>query len=177
MTPIAILLAAILGVFTLPFVALILQSRQPAAQSTAALPAKGTTPTKGAMTSVGEEKATETTHTHPDVDVILKAIENEDAAIDKPSSLPTQSLDLIPSSPTPASTAVENQISAAVESTPQLTFRKWTSADGKFSTEAEFRGSIGGKVKLRKPDGVVLTVDEQVLSDDDRERIRNRAKK
>jgi len=58
--------------------------------------------------------------------------------------------------------------------------RTWTSADGKFSTTAEFAGAIGDQVKLRKSDGTVVTLKREQLSDADRlwlyERARSRAK-
>ena len=53
--------------------------------------------------------------------------------------------------------------------------RTWTSADGKFSTEAEFGGMAFGKVKLRKADGTIVTVDSAKLSDEDQEWIKKRA--
>lgn len=52
--------------------------------------------------------------------------------------------------------------------------RRWTSADGKFTTEAEFGGMAFGKVKLRKANGTIVTVDATQLSGDDREWIKKR---
>jgi hypothetical protein len=55
--------------------------------------------------------------------------------------------------------------------------RTWMSSDGKFSTEVEFAGSISGKVRLRRADGSVITVDEEKLSNADREWIKKRSEK
>jgi SLA1 homology domain 1, SHD1 len=57
---------------------------------------------------------------------------------------------------------------------PESTTRTWTSADGKFTVEAEFGGAIGSKVTLRKADGSVITLDADKLSDADREWIGKR---
>jgi hypothetical protein len=46
--------------------------------------------------------------------------------------------------------------------------RTWTSGDGKFRTEAEFKSMGGGSVKLRKPDGSEINVPLEKLSDEDR---------
>ena len=53
-------------------------------------------------------------------------------------------------------------------------FRTWTSADGRFTVEAEFVKAIGGKVTLRKRDGTKITVPMKKLSEDDRRVIRGR---
>ncbi len=58
---------------------------------------------------------------------------------------------------------------------PASTARTWTSADGKFTTEAEFAGSMAGKVKLRKADGTTVTLEADKLSEADREWIKKRA--
>lgn len=50
-----------------------------------------------------------------------------------------------------------------------------TSADGKFSVDATFAGQIGGKVKLKRPDGKTIELD-LALSDADREWLKNRGK-
>jgi len=57
---------------------------------------------------------------------------------------------------------------------PEPKARTWTSADGKFTVEAEFGGAIGSKVTLRKTDGSVITLDADKLSDADREWIGKR---
>jgi SLA1 homology domain 1, SHD1. len=53
--------------------------------------------------------------------------------------------------------------------------RIWTSIDGKFSVEAEFVSEEGGKVKLRKTDGMVIEVESEKLSERDRDWIREHA--
>lgn len=53
--------------------------------------------------------------------------------------------------------------------------RKWTSADGQFTVEAEFISFGAGKVKLRRVDnGKELTLDEEVISAPDMAWIRGR---
>jgi len=46
--------------------------------------------------------------------------------------------------------------------------RTWSSAAGAFQVEAAFVSSGAGKVKLRKADGEIITVDLNKLSDTDR---------
>lgn len=59
---------------------------------------------------------------------------------------------------------------------PAPTMRTWTSAAGGHTTEAEFVSMGAGKVKLRKPDGTVITLDADKVSAADREWIRKRDK-
>lgn len=58
--------------------------------------------------------------------------------------------------------------------------RKWTSRDGKFTTQAEMVDYSQGKVRLRKPDGKEINVPIKQLSDEDRhwvaEEMRRRRK-
>ncbi|MBN2218545.1 MAG: hypothetical protein JW719_14310 [Pirellulales bacterium] len=58
--------------------------------------------------------------------------------------------------------------------------RKWTSRDGKFTTQAEMVDYGQGKVRLRKPDGKEIDVPLKQLSDEDRhwvaEEMRRRRK-
>ena len=54
--------------------------------------------------------------------------------------------------------------------------RTWSSADGKFSVEAEFLSQLGNNVKLRKKaDGVEITVPLDKLSAPDRDWLKNRS--
>ncbi len=53
--------------------------------------------------------------------------------------------------------------------------RTWTSTSGKFSIEAAFVSKAGDKVKLKKADGTIITVEAEKLSEDDQEWIKNRA--
>jgi len=55
--------------------------------------------------------------------------------------------------------------------------RTWTSADGRFSTDAEFQGLVAGKVKLRRVDGSTINIDEEKLSEVDRKWIRSGRRK
>jgi len=55
--------------------------------------------------------------------------------------------------------------------------RTWTSADGRFSTDAEFQGLVAGKVKLRRVDGSTINIDEENLSEADRKWIRSGRRK
>lgn len=55
-------------------------------------------------------------------------------------------------------------------------FRVWASADGKFSVNAEFLSYGEGKVKLKKEDGAVITVEVKNLSEQDQQWIRERRK-
>jgi len=59
----------------------------------------------------------------------------------------------------------------AVRRAPSTT--TWTSADGKFSTDAEFIYMGGGAVKLRKKDGNEISVPLDRLSDSDQKWIRD----
>jgi hypothetical protein len=59
---------------------------------------------------------------------------------------------------------------------PAPDLRDWTSADGRFSVAAEFRGVLGGNVKLKKADGTELNVPLDSLSEADREWIEDRRK-
>jgi SLA1 homology domain 1, SHD1 len=68
-------------------------------------------------------------------------------------------------------------VSAEANPPSESRLRIWTSADGKFTTKAEFISSEGGKVTLKKADGTVITVDEAKLSDLDKEWIRNHQEK
>jgi hypothetical protein len=54
--------------------------------------------------------------------------------------------------------------------------RTWTSADGKFSVEAEFLSYGNDKVKLKKADGKVIDLPKDKLSDDDQEWLRKRGR-
>ncbi len=54
--------------------------------------------------------------------------------------------------------------------------RTWTSADGKFHTEAEFVSLTAGVVTLRKTDGSTIRVPLERLSEEDREWIEARRK-
>lgn len=56
-------------------------------------------------------------------------------------------------------------------------FRTWSSADGRFTVEAEFAGASSGKVKLRKRDGSVIRVEIEKLSEEDKAYISDRAKR
>ncbi len=53
-------------------------------------------------------------------------------------------------------------------------FRMWTSADGKFSVEADYVEAFFGTVTLRKRDGSTLQVDVAKLSDPDQAYIKDR---
>jgi S1-C subfamily serine protease len=53
--------------------------------------------------------------------------------------------------------------------------RTWTDATGQFKIEAEFVSSADGTVSLRKPNGEVITVPLDKLSDDDRKYLKARA--
>ena len=55
--------------------------------------------------------------------------------------------------------------------------RTWKSKSGTFSTEATFVSKLGNKVKLKKADGKVITVDADKLSEEDREWLDKRAKR
>ncbi len=55
--------------------------------------------------------------------------------------------------------------------------RKWTSQDGRFSTEAEVVEFADGKVKLKKPSGDTVTVPLQRLSQADRRYLASWKKK
>ena len=55
--------------------------------------------------------------------------------------------------------------------------RTWTSTIGQFSVEASFMGHAGDKIKLRKTDGTIITVDAAKLSDSDRQWINDRSPK
>jgi outer membrane protein assembly factor BamB len=50
--------------------------------------------------------------------------------------------------------------------------RTWTSADGRFTTQAAFLGFKDGMVQLRKPDGKQVAVPSSALSAEDREYVR-----
>lgn len=63
---------------------------------------------------------------------------------------------------------------AAARSAPSPQFRTWTSADGRFTIDAEFVKAIGRKVTLRKRDGTEITVPMERLSEDDRRVILGR---
>jgi SLA1 homology domain 1, SHD1 len=76
-----------------------------------------------------------------------------------------------PGDPAPAPVAKSAPARNAAPAT-----RNWTSADGKFSTEAGFQGTAAGKVKLQKTDGSVITVDIEKLSEADQKWINQRAK-
>jgi uncharacterized cupin superfamily protein len=56
-------------------------------------------------------------------------------------------------------------------------WRTWNSADGKFTTKARYSGIIDGKVVLKKENGKNVQVDINLLSDEDREWLKNRQKK
>jgi uncharacterized cupin superfamily protein len=77
---------------------------------------------------------------------------------------PTES---IPQEPTTKTSSRDNRPSV----------RTWTSADGKFSTEAEFQGLLAGKVKLRRVDGSTINIDDEKLSEADRKWIRSGRRK
>jgi hypothetical protein len=47
------------------------------------------------------------------------------------------------------------------------TLRTWTSADGQFEIEAEYRGTSFGEVRLQKPDGEEIKVSIEQLSEAD----------
>lgn len=51
-------------------------------------------------------------------------------------------------------------------------WRVWTAREGGFSVDAKFLSLIGGKVKMEKRDGKVITVDLGILIDDDAAFIR-----
>ncbi|GAA4452719.1 SHD1 domain-containing protein [Novipirellula rosea] len=53
--------------------------------------------------------------------------------------------------------------------------REWTDATGKYKVEAEFDGVVTGKVRLVKPDGSILAVPLERLSEGDQEHIRSLA--
>lgn len=55
---------------------------------------------------------------------------------------------------------------------PEREFRMWTTADGKFNTEAQFLSKTAGKVKLKKRDQSIVEVRVDLLSDADHEYIR-----
>ena len=76
--------------------------------------------------------------------------------------------------PPPAEKLPESPTDSPIK--PESNVRTWTSADGKFKTEAEFQGSIAGKVKLRKTDGTIITIESYKLSEADQEWIRRRAR-
>ena len=52
--------------------------------------------------------------------------------------------------------------------------RTWTSADGKFTTEAEFIGMAASVITLRKTDATTVKVPIDQLSEDDRQWIEAR---
>ena len=56
--------------------------------------------------------------------------------------------------------------------TPQRDLHVWTSADGKFSAEAEFVSLTAGVAKLRKRDGAIVEVELNRLSESDQQYIR-----
>jgi hypothetical protein len=77
--------------------------------------------------------------------------------------------------------ALASDVSAVAASPPQPTAelpvgKKWSSADGKFSTEAEFMSAGGGKVKLRKRDGSEISVAIDRLSVEDQRWIQDRGR-
>jgi hypothetical protein len=55
--------------------------------------------------------------------------------------------------------------------------RTWTDSTGKHSIEAEFRGMVDGKVKLRKMDGSEINLPLEKLSDADQKWVRSPTKK
>lgn len=46
--------------------------------------------------------------------------------------------------------------------------RTWTSANGQFTVEGQFRGLLSGKVRIKKPDGQTISVGLDKLSPEDR---------
>jgi hypothetical protein len=55
--------------------------------------------------------------------------------------------------------------------------RTWTDANTGRTMDAQFLGSISGKVKLRKADGTVFSVPTERLSEEDQEWVRKRSKR
>lgn len=55
--------------------------------------------------------------------------------------------------------------------------RTWTDSTGKHTIEAEFRGMVDGKVKLRKMDGSEISLPLEKLSDADQKWVRSPTKK
>lgn len=54
--------------------------------------------------------------------------------------------------------------------------RTWTNASGEYKIEAEFVSMAAGKVKLKKADGMIVTLPMDKLSDEDQKWIRKRGK-
>lgn len=55
-------------------------------------------------------------------------------------------------------------------------WRTWTTADGRFSVEAQFVKFIGGTLTLKKRDGTEISVNLEILSKEDQEFIRQRGR-
>lgn len=89
---------------------------------------------------------------------------NRSSKADSTSAAPTDA-DATPEAGAPAS---------AVGRKPEP--RTWSSADGKFTTDAEFAGAIGDEVKLKKVDGTVVKLKRSQLSEADRAWLEERAK-
>lgn len=52
--------------------------------------------------------------------------------------------------------------------------RTWADATGEYTVHAEFRGYTAGKVKLKKDDGTVVTLEIDKLSEEDQKWIKSR---
>jgi hypothetical protein len=66
----------------------------------------------------------------------------------------------------PAATSVKPKVQ------PPSEWRVWTTADGKYRTEAKFLRSINGVVTLEKRDGTTVDVQLNILSASDQAEIR-----
>ncbi|NLT72336.1 MAG: hypothetical protein GXX91_16805 [Verrucomicrobiaceae bacterium] len=74
----------------------------------------------------------------------------------------------------PAAMPAEVEKSEPDAATNPDSFRTWTSADGKFSVEADYVEAFFGTVTLRKRDGSTLQVDVAKLSEPDQAYIKDR---
>lgn len=54
-------------------------------------------------------------------------------------------------------------------------YRTWTTADGKHTVEAKLLSAINGKIKLKKRDGTMITIDKALLSPDDLKWLKEKA--
>jgi len=95
-------------------------------------------------------------------------------------SAPAGALSVTPDAKTPetesASTPDAPPAPTAVPETlkPVSRFRRWTDSTGKYSVEAEYRGVLSGKVRLRKQDGTDVSLPLERLSEEDRQWIQDR---
>lgn len=107
---------------------------------------------------------------------VIPVAEAAEPAIEPPVSEPAEptATNPIPIDQAPASETPPAELEADLPVNEKM--HTWTSASG-HTTEAEFLSAVGGKAKLRKVDGKVVTVPIDKLSAEDQEYLRKIQKK